>query len=144
MSHVDRPSWDHYFMIMARDFILLRATCQRRKVGAVLVRDKRILTTGYNGSPPGMPHCTDVGCLMIDGHCVRCIHAEQNAIIQAALHGISTKGATCYVSAAPCVHCAKLLVAAGVVRVVYGEEYTDSIGVQMLREAGVDVEPFKG
>jgi len=144
MSQGDRPSWDEYFMVMARDFISQRATCQRRKVGAVLVRDKRILTTGYNGSPPGMPHCTDVGCLMIDDHCVRCLHAEQNAIVQAALHGISTKDASCYISAAPCVHCAKLLVAAGIIRVVYGEEYTDSIGVQMLREAGVDVERFKG
>lgn len=144
MPHVNRPSWDQYFMVMARDFISLRATCQRRKVGAVLVRDKRILTTGYNGSPTGMPHCTDVGCLMIDGHCVRCIHAEQNAIIQAALHGISTKGAICYISASPCVHCAKMLMAAGIIRVVYGEEYTDSLGVQMLREAGVDVEWFKG
>lgn len=140
----ERPSWDEYFMTMARDFITQRSTCERRKVGAVLVRDKRILTTGYNGSPPGMPHCTEVGCLMVDGHCVRAIHGEQNALIQAALHGISTKGATLYVSAAPCVHCAKLLVAAGVVRVVYGDEYTDTLGEQVLREAGVWFKKHQG
>lgn len=140
MEKQERPSWDEYFMTMARDFVSKRATCLRRKVGAVLVRDKRILTTGYNGSPPGMPHCTEVGCQMVDGHCVRCIHAEQNAIVQAALHGISTKGATCYISAAPCIHCAKLLVAAGVVRVVFGEDYTDDLGEQVLKEAGVTVD----
>ncbi|MCL6454566.1 MAG: dCMP deaminase family protein [Alicyclobacillus sp.] len=134
-----RPSWDEYFMMMARDVIAQRATCLRRQVGAVIVRNKRILTTGYNGSPPGMPHCTEVGCWIVDGHCIRTIHAEQNAIVQAALHGVSTEGATIYVSAAPCVNCAKLIIAAGMVRVVYAEKYTDSLGEQMLQMAGIEL-----
>jgi len=138
-----RPSWDEYFMIMARDVVSQRATCLRRKVGAVIVRDKRLLTTGYNGSPPGMPHCTDVGCQIVDGHCIRTIHAEQNAVAQAALHGISTDGATLYVSAAPCVNCAKLLIAAGITRVVYAEDYTDTYGEQILREKGILLERYK-
>lgn len=138
-----RPSWDAYFMMMAKDVVATRATCPRRQVGCVLVRDKRIITTGYNGSPSGMPHCTDVGCRMHEGHCVRAIHAEQNAIAQAALHGVSTQGATCYVTAAPCVNCANLLVAAGIVRVVYLEEYTNELGEQVLREAGVALERFR-
>lgn len=139
---VKRPSWDEYFMMMARDVVAKRATCPRRQVGAVLVRDKRIITTGYNGSPPGMPHCTDVGCRMHEGHCIRTIHAEQNAIVQAALYGVSTEGATCYVTASPCVTCANLLVAAGVVRVVYGEQYTNSLGEDVLRASGIALEHF--
>src|SRR5690606_5886840 len=82
-QEVGRPTWDEYFMTMAH-FVATRATCTRRQVGAVIVRDKRILTTGYNGSPPGLPHCSDVGCWIVDGHCVRTIHAEQNALVQAA------------------------------------------------------------
>jgi dCMP deaminase len=139
-----RPSWDEYFMMMARDVVSQRATCLRRKVGAVIVRNKRILTTGYNGSPPGLPHCTDVGCQIVEGHCIRTIHAEQNAIAQAALHGISTADSTIYVSAAPCVNCAKLLIAAGVTRVVYADKYTDSYGEQVLLEKGVEVEQYSG
>lgn len=143
MPHVrQRPSWDEYFMMMARDVVATRATCPRRQVGCVLVRDKRIITTGYNGSPPGMPHCTEVGCRLHKGHCIRTIHAEQNAITQGAVHGVSTKGATCYVTAAPCVTCAKLLVAAGIVRVVYGESYTDSLGELVLQESGIQLEHF--
>lgn len=129
-------------MMMARDVVAKRATCTRRQVGAVLVRDKRIITTGYNGSPPGMPHCTDVGCRMHEGHCIRTIHAEQNAIVQAALHGVSTQGATCYVTATPCVTCAKLLVAAGIVRVVYGEKYTNTLGDTVFQESGIVLEHF--
>ncbi|HYG57671.1 MAG TPA: dCMP deaminase family protein [Symbiobacteriaceae bacterium] len=120
-----------------------RSTCNRRSVGSVLVRDKRILTTGYNGSPPGLPHCTDAGCLMVEGHCVRAIHAEQNAIIQAALHGIDLRGSTCYVTSSPCVHCSKMLIAAGVKRIVYLDAYTESIGHQMAEEAGVKLEAFE-
>ncbi|TCP57672.1 dCMP deaminase [Tumebacillus sp. BK434] len=144
MTSTDRPTWDEYFMMMARDVVAQRATCTRRKVGAVLVRDKRILTTGYNGSPPGMPHCTDVGCWVVENHCIRTIHAEQNAVVQAALHGVSTEGAVCYVTAAPCVNCAKLLVAAGIKRVVYADKYTDSYGEQVLRDAGVILEQYTG
>ncbi|MGE5674892.1 MAG: deoxycytidylate deaminase [Mycobacterium leprae] len=136
-----RPSWDEYFMELA-DVVAKRSTCNRRSVGAVLVREKRILTTGYNGSPPGLPHCTDVGCLMVDNHCVRAIHAEQNAIVQGALHGINLAGATCYVTSAPCVHCAKMLIAAGVVRIVYHDAYTDELGQEMATAAGVRMERF--
>lgn len=137
-----RPSWDEYFMELAQ-VVAKRSTCNRRSVGAVLVRDKRILTTGYNGSPPGQPHCIDEGCLMHEGHCVRAIHAEQNAIIQGALHGIDLRGSTCYVTSAPCVHCSKMLIAAGVRRIVYMDEYTESIGQDMARAAGVILERFK-
>jgi dCMP deaminase len=137
-----RPSWDEYFMELAQ-VVAKRSTCNRRSVGAVLVRDKRILTTGYNGSPPGQLHCTDVGCLMLEGHCVRAIHAEQNAIIQGALHGIDLREATCYVTSAPCVHCSKMLIAAGIKRIVFLEAYTEEIGQQMAREAGVMLERFE-
>lgn len=136
-----RPSWDEYFMELAQ-VVAKRSTCNRRSVGAVLVRDKRILTTGYNGSPPGLPHCTDDGCLIVDGHCVRAIHAEQNAIVQGALHGIDLRGATCYVTSSPCVHCAKMLIAAGVVRIVYLDNYTEQHGFNMAQQAGVTMERF--
>ena len=136
-----RPSWDEYFMELAQ-VVAKRSTCNRRSVGTVLVRDKRILTTGYNGSPSGLPHCTDVGCLIVDGHCVRAIHAGQNAIIQAALHGINLRGATCYVTSSPCVHCAKMLIAAGIERIVYMDSYTEEIGFEMARQAGVKMERF--
>jgi len=138
-----RPSWDEYFMELAQ-VVAKRSTCKRRSVGAVLVRDKRILTTGYNGSPPGLVHCIDAECLMLDGHCVRAIHAEQNAIIQGALHGIDLRGATCYVTSSPCVHCSKMLIATGVVRIVFLDMYTEEIGQTMAREAGVILERFKG
>jgi dCMP deaminase len=136
-----RPSWDEYFMELAQ-VVAKRSTCNRRSVGAVLVRDKRILTTGYNGSPPGLPHCTDEGCLMVEGHCVRAIHAEQNAIVQAALHGIDLSGATCYVTSSPCVHCAKMLIAAGIKRIVYLDNYTEQIGFAMAQQAGVAMDRF--
>lgn len=136
-----RPSWDEYFMELAQ-VVAKRSTCNRRSVGAVLVRDKRILTTGYNGSPPGQPHCTDEGCLMLDNHCVRAIHAEQNAIIQGALHGIDLRGSTCYVTSSPCVHCSKMLIAAGVTRIVFLDSYTEQIGQEMCRAAGVQLERY--
>lgn len=117
-----RPDWDTYFMTIAHD-VAARSTCDRALVGAVLVREKRILTTGFNGSPAGLPHCDDIGHLMVDGHCVRTIHAEANSIIQAALHGVSTKGATCYVTHMPCLSCAKMLINAGIVRIVYHKNY---------------------
>ncbi|HWI60421.1 MAG TPA: cytidine/deoxycytidylate deaminase family protein [Symbiobacteriaceae bacterium] len=138
-----RPSWDEYFMELAQ-VVAKRSTCNRRSVGAVLVREKRILTTGYNGSPPGLPHCIDDGCLVVDNHCVRAIHAEQNAIIQAALHGIDLRGATCYVTSSPCVHCSKMLIAAGIKRIVYLDAYTEQLGKDMARDAGVVMERFEG
>ena len=113
-----RPTWDNYFINIALA-VAERSTCDRAHVGAVLVRDKRILTTGFNGSPSGLPHCDTAGHLLVDGHCVRTIHAETNAIIQAALHGVSTKGATCYVTHFPCINCTKSLINAGVEQIVY-------------------------
>lgn len=134
-----RPSWDAYFLDIAFA-IATRSTCDRAHVGAVLVRDRRILCTGYNGAPAGLPHCDDVGHLIIDGHCVRTLHAEQNALIQAALHGVSTAGATAYVTHQPCLTCAKMLINAGVKRVVYAGNYPDPISVNFLSQAGVALE----
>ena len=136
-----RPSWDEYFMGIAFQ-VASRATCDRAHVGAVIVRERRILTTGYNGAPRGLPHCDEVGHLMINGHCVRTLHAEQNAIIQAAYHGISIKGGTIYVTHQPCLTCAKMIINAGLVRVVYAGDYPDEYSVQFLREAGVKLEHF--
>lgn len=134
-----RPSWDKYFMGIAFA-VAERSTCNRAQVGAILVRDKRILTTGYNGSPKGLPHCREIGCFMRDGHCQRTVHSEASAIIQAALHGISTDGATIYVTHQPCFSCAKMLINAGIVRVVYGGDYPDDLARQFLEEAGVVLE----
>ncbi len=114
-----------------------RSTCDRAHVGAVIVRDRRILTTGYNGAPAGLPHCDDVGHLMVDGHCVRALHAEQNAIIQAALHGVNTADSTIYVTHQPCLTCAKMIINAGIRRVVYAGNYPDQYSRQFLAEAGV-------
>ncbi len=114
-----------------------RSTCDRAHVGAVLVRDRRILTTGYNGSPAGLPHCDDVGHLMIDGHCVRTLHAEQNAIIQAALHGVSIQGATAYVTHQPCLTCAKMIINAGIRQVIYAGDYPDEASRAFMHDAGV-------
>ncbi len=136
-----RPSWDEYFMGIAFQ-VATRSTCDRAHVGAVIVRERRILTTGYNGSPRGLPHCDDVGHLMVDGHCVRTLHAEQNAIIQAAYHGISVKGGTIYVTHQPCLTCAKMIINAGLVRVVYAGEYPDPYSTQFLLEAGVTLQHF--
>ena len=137
-DHPSRPSWDEYFMGITFE-VARRSTCNRAQVGAIIVRDKRILTTGYNGSPTGLPHCTDVGCLMVGGHCVRTLHAEQNAIIQAALHGVSTDGATIYVTHQPCLICAKMIINAGIRRVVYGGDYPDDLARRFLEEAGVEL-----
>ena len=133
-----RPTWDEYFMDVA--FVVAqRSTCDRAHVGAVLVRERRILTTGYNGAPAGLPHCDEVGHLMVAGHCVRTLHAEQNAVIQAALHGISTQGATAYVTHQPCLTCSKMLINAGVERVVYAGNYPDENSRLFLAEAGVEL-----
>ena len=133
-----RPSWDDYFMDIAFT-VAQRSTCDRAHVGCVLVRDRRMLCTGYNGAPAGLPHCDEVGHLMIDGHCVRTLHAEQNAIIQAALHGVSTQGATAYVTHQPCLTCAKMLINAGVRRVVYAGNYPDGHSRRFFAEAGVEL-----
>ncbi|HNS50164.1 MAG TPA: cytidine/deoxycytidylate deaminase family protein [Anaerolineae bacterium] len=137
-DHASRPSWDEYFMQITLQ-VARRSTCPRAAVGAVIVRDKRILTTGYNGSPRGQPHCTEVGCLMVNDHCVRTLHAEQNAIIQGALHGVDVSHSTLYVTHQPCLSCAKMIINAGIERVVYGGEYPDPIAVGFLEAAGVEL-----
>lgn len=134
-----RPDWDSYFMKIAAA-VSERSTCDRASVGCLLVLDKRILTSGFNGSPAGQDHCDEAGHLMVEGHCVRTIHAETNAIIQAALHGVSTRGATCYVTHLPCINCTKALINAGIVRIVYGEAYrTDDNAMGFLRAAEIEV-----
>lgn len=135
----ERPSWDSYFMELAR-VVASRSTCDRAHVGCVIVRDRRVLTTGYNGSPAGLPHCSDVGHKMENGHCVRTLHAEQNAIIQGALHGISTYKADMYLTHKPCYNCAKMIVNAGIVRVVHGGGYYAPGSLELLKEAGIQVQ----
>jgi dCMP deaminase len=117
-----RESWHEYFMKIAQE-VSTRATCDRLKVGAVIVKDHRILTTGYNGSLPGTPHCDDAGHILKDGHCVRTNHAEANAVMQAARFGINLSGATCYVTYKPCLNCLKLLLGSGVEKIIYREIY---------------------
>jgi dCMP deaminase len=127
MADDDKPprvSWDDYFMSIAQ-VVATRSTCPRKYVGSLLVRNRTILSTGYNGSIRGMPHCSDVGHMMEDNHCVATIHAEANAIIQAARNGVMIEGATNYVTASPCWHCFKQLANAGVQRICYGEFYRD-------------------
>lgn len=119
-----RANWDEYFMAIARQ-VSTRSTCSRKHVGAVIVRDKMILATGYNGSLSGLEHCDDVGHLMEDGHCVRTVHAEANAIVQAARSGNRLEGATIYVTASPCFACFKLIANAGIKKIAFGEFYRD-------------------
>ena len=120
-----RVSWDEYFMNISR-VVATRATCDRKHVGAVLVRDKTILSTGYNGSIRGLPHCTEAGHMMEDGHCVATVHAEANAIIQAAKNGVRIDGAELYTTASPCWSCFKLIANAGIRAIYYGEFYRDA------------------
>lgn len=117
-----RKSWDEYFLDIATA-VATRSTCDRRYVGCVLVRDKTILSTGYNGSIRGLPHCDEVGHLMENGHCIRTVHAEANAVAQAARNGVMVAGATCYVTANPCWNCFKLLANAGTIRICYKSLY---------------------
>jgi dCMP deaminase len=119
-----RASWDEYFMNIART-VATRSTCDRKFVGAVIVRDRSILATGYNGSIRGLPHCDEEGHLMEDGHCVRTVHAEANAIVQAARAGVRIDAAAIYVTASPCWGCFRLIANAGITRIVFGEFYRD-------------------
>lgn len=119
-----RKDWDTYFMDIAFE-VSERSTCPRLHVGAVLVKDKRIKGTGYNGSPKGLPHCDEEGCMMVGGHCVRTIHAELNCLLEVAPY--EREGATMYVTHAPCPECQKLIITCGIKRVVYAEEYTPSL-----------------
>lgn len=136
-----RPGWDQYFMEIAHT-VATRATCPRASVGAVIVREHRILTTGYNGAPHGVAHCTEAGCIMVNDHCVRTTHAEANAIVQGALHGIGLQGSTAYCTHQPCISCTKLLISAGVVKIIYDVAYPDSIATELLAEAGVALLQF--
>lgn len=143
-----RPSWDDYFLEITR-VVARRSTCLRRQVGAVLVKDKRILATGYNGAPTGMAHCQDIGCLRAElavppgerHELCRALHAEQNAIVQAAFYGIPVSGATLYCTAEPCAICAKMIINAGIRRVVYLEPYPDEFAHRLLAEAGIESVP---
>ncbi|MFW5863097.1 MAG: deoxycytidylate deaminase [Spirochaetota bacterium] len=140
----ERPSWDDYFMTIAED-VATRATCIRRKVGAVLVKDKRILSTGYNGVPTGITHCTPETCLRTiynvpsgERHeLCRGLHAEQNAIIQAAYHGVSIKDAIIYVTHQPCSICTKMLINSGIKIFIFKHPYMDTLAMDMMEEAGV-------
>lgn len=144
MSTIDRPGLDEYFMEIA-SVVAKRSTCLRNQVGALFVKNKRLLTTGYNGAPAGIPHCDDVGCAregVASGtrhELCRAVHAEQNAIIQAALHGVSIDGATLYCTHQPCILCAKMLINAKISRVVYSQAYPDDTALRFLAEAGVEV-----
>ncbi len=138
----DRASWDEYFMSIAQ-VVATRSTCPRKFVGAVLVRNRTILSTGYNGSILGMPHCSDVGHMMEEGHCVATIHAEANAIIQAARNGVMIEGATNYVTASPCWNCFKQLANAGVTRIVHGEFYRDNRIFEYARQLRIELTELK-
>lgn len=130
-------------MAIAR-IVATRSTCDRLESGAILVKNKRIISSGYVGSPPGLPHCDDVGHLMEEGHCVRTIHGEHNAILQAATApGASTEGSTMYTKYTPCIHCSKYVVAAGVTRVVAGKIYRNTKAVEYLRQAGITVDIYE-
>ncbi len=133
-----RMGWDRYFMAIA-SVVATRSTCDRRFVGAVIVKNRTILSTGYNGSIRGLPHCSELGHMMEGGHCIATIHAEANAIIQAARHGIPIDGATLYVTASPCWGCFKMLMNAGIGRIVYGETYGESRVFETARRLGVAV-----
>ena len=135
-----REDWDSYFMKLAFR-VALRSTCPRRAVGAVIVRDHRIISTGYNGAPSGLPHCTDVGCLLRHGHCVRAIHAEANALLEAPPAG--RQGATCYVTDYPCAKCAQLIINSGVRTVKYARAY--EVDVNWFDYASwIEVEQMEG
>ena len=146
-----RPSWDEYFMTLAHQ-VASRTTCLRRAVGAVIVKDRRILATGYNGAPSGVAHCAETGCLRQQlnvpsgqrHELCRALHAEQNAIIQAARHGVNIDGSSIYITTQPCIVCAKMLINAGVKEVMFAEGYPDQMSAAMLAEAVVIVRRMEG
>lgn len=151
MTEFRRPGWDEYFMRFAR-LAAERSSCMRRQVGAVIVRDRRVVATGYNGAPAGVRHCHETGCLREklnvpsgERHeLCRGLHAEQNAIIQAALHGVSTQESGLYCTNLPCIICAKMLINAGIREVVMGDGYPDELTAEMLGEAGVALRRYEG
>ena len=138
MAQRQRAGWDEYFMAIATQ-VATRSTCSRKHVGAVVVRERMILATGYNGSLSGAEHCDDVGHLMVDGHCVRTIHAEANALVQAARNGVRTEGGGIYVTASPCFGCFKLIANAGIKRIVFGEFYRDEKIFEFSQQLGIEL-----
>ena len=146
MNKTKRPTWDEYFLSIA-DLVSKRSTCLRRSVGAVLVKDKRILATGYNGAPRNIKHCDEVGCIREklkipsgERHeLCRGLHGEQNAFLQAALHGTSLKGASLYSTTQPCIICAKMIINAGIKEIIIKGDYPDKMSKELLREAKVKV-----
>lgn len=133
-----RPSWDQYFLKVAM-LVSERATCPRMHCGCVLVKEKQILSTGYNGSIPGDGHCEDEGCMIVDDHCVRTIHAEMNAILQCSSHGISTKDSTAYITNMPCTNCSKALITAGIKEIVIFSDYHDTLAEKFFSIANVKI-----
>ena len=150
MAEDNRPSWDEYFMDITRR-VATRSTCLRRAVGAILVHDKRIIASGYNGGPSGLAHCLDIGCLREklgipsgqQHELCRGIHAEQNAIIQAARYGVSIDGSVLYCTTQPCTQCTKMLINAGITEIVYAEGYPDDLARELLDESGIIVRRFE-
>lgn len=137
MSNQHRISWDQYFMAQAA-ILSTRSTCNRLNVGAIIMKNNRIIASGYNGSISGTPHCTDVGDLIVDGHCIRAVHAEQNALMQTAQMGISTNNATIYVTDVPCIQCTKLLLQAGIQEIKYLRNYhNDDFAKELLSQKNV-------
>ncbi|TSA27297.1 MAG: dCMP deaminase [Ignavibacteriales bacterium] len=137
-SNTKRPSWDEYFLKVAM-LVSERATCPRMHCGCVLVRDRQILSTGYNGSIPGDGHCEDDGCIIVDNHCIRTIHAEMNAILQCSSHGINTQGSTAYITNMPCTNCAKALITAGIKEIVIFSDYHDTLAEEFFKKANVKI-----
>lgn len=134
-----RPDWDEYFLKLAM-LASERATCPRMHCGCVLVKNKNVIATGYNGSIPGDTHCEDVGCMVVDNHCVRTVHAEMNALVQAARRGHSVDGSTAYVTNMPCTTCAKALITAGIKRIVVFSDFHDTLASQFCFKAGVKID----
>lgn len=141
-----RPGWEEYFLELA-DLVASRSTCLRRQVGAVLVKNERIIATGYNGAPRGLGHCLDIGCLRAERQIpsgqryelCRGVHAEQNAIINAANYGVSTQDAVLYCTNQPCIICARMIINAGIIKVVHRGNFDDSLAVQFMQEAGIEM-----
>lgn len=151
MENNQRPSWDEYFMDML-EVVKTRSTCIRRQVGAIIVKDHKIISTGYNGAPKGLNHCTKDTCIRLKNNIksgerhelCRATHAEQNAIISAATMGVSVEGADIYITDSPCILCSKMLINAGIKRIVYKGNYPDEFSMELLKEAGVEVVKYDG
>lgn len=139
----NRIDWDQYFMTQAT-LLSLRSTCTRLSVGAVIVRDRRVIAGGYNGSVSGDVHCIDEGCYLVEGHCVRTIHAEMNAVLQCAKFGVATDGAEVYVTDFPCLQCTKMLLQSGIIKINYLRNYhNDQYAVELLERKNVEIKQIK-